>query len=408
LLLAARRVFERKGYGNSRIEDITEEAGYAIGSFYTYFNSKEEVFDWVLDDIAERLLPTPRRKISEVAPVRKPQEAAERLCRANLRYWQSFGAEERRLWALFEEATLINADAKDHYVKRRHAHRRENVPRLKEWQKAGIIAADLDIPETLSALAAMTSWVFALQHVYDHPYPCPLGPTEITAVWVGAFGIGRPVRTTHYRIPPISTFRTASEKPGAEPLGAKAIATRQMILDSARQTFSEMGLADTGIRDLAAGAGVSVGTIYKYFDSKRDVLEQILTSLSREMRPHEVDEPVRAKIRRANRAYLAEVRANPGLWRTMAEAALTNPSTREEIARRRNEHVVSSALAIERWQQAHLVKAHVDPLPTAAALTALGERQGHLWYVLGQSPPSPNAAAESITDIWCRVLGVAS
>ena len=44
LLAAAREVFERDGFLDARVTDISAAAGVAHGSFYTYFRSKTEVF----------------------------------------------------------------------------------------------------------------------------------------------------------------------------------------------------------------------------------------------------------------------------------------------------------------------------------------------------------------------------
>jgi AcrR family transcriptional regulator len=44
LVRAAQTVFERDGFLDARIADITATAGTATGSFYTYFNGKEEIF----------------------------------------------------------------------------------------------------------------------------------------------------------------------------------------------------------------------------------------------------------------------------------------------------------------------------------------------------------------------------
>ncbi len=49
------------------------------------------------------------------------------------------------------------------------------------------------------------------------------------------------------------------------------------IESAARAAFSEKGYAATSIADIAAGAGVVEGTIYKYFDSKRDLLIKVLS-----------------------------------------------------------------------------------------------------------------------------------
>ena len=55
LLAAAKEVFEQDGFLDARISDIAERAGLSHGSFYHYFESKEEVFREVAAEVEQRL-----------------------------------------------------------------------------------------------------------------------------------------------------------------------------------------------------------------------------------------------------------------------------------------------------------------------------------------------------------------
>ncbi len=53
-------------------------------------------------------------------------------------------------------------------------------------------------------------------------------------------------------------------------------AVRQQILNAARAVFERKGVADAVIADVAAEAGLSVGSIYVHFRSKEDVLRTLI------------------------------------------------------------------------------------------------------------------------------------
>ncbi|MDB4944026.1 MAG: TetR family transcriptional regulator [Labilithrix sp.] len=61
LVEAARLVFDRDGFSAAKITDIARGAGAAVGSFYTYFGTKEEIFRAVLLLVESELTaPLPR------------------------------------------------------------------------------------------------------------------------------------------------------------------------------------------------------------------------------------------------------------------------------------------------------------------------------------------------------------
>ncbi len=43
IIAAARRLFDRKGYADTAMEEIAERAGLAVGTLYNYFPSKDEL-----------------------------------------------------------------------------------------------------------------------------------------------------------------------------------------------------------------------------------------------------------------------------------------------------------------------------------------------------------------------------
>src|ERR1700730_835353 len=56
ILAAAMKVFARRGFAATRVEDVLEEAGVARRTFYRYFTSKEDVLAAVYELATTELL----------------------------------------------------------------------------------------------------------------------------------------------------------------------------------------------------------------------------------------------------------------------------------------------------------------------------------------------------------------
>ena len=65
----------------------------------------------------------------------------------------------------------------------------------------------------------------------------------------------------------------------------KAAQRKQAILDAALQCFLEKGYHQTGVRDIAKCAGVSLGNLYNHFPGKHDVLVEIAALERLELEP---------------------------------------------------------------------------------------------------------------------------
>jgi AcrR family transcriptional regulator len=78
LVEAAKQVFAQTRFADTRIADITAQAGVANGTFYTYFDSKEEIFREVAAGVLEAMLRAPVRdpEATERDPIRDVEYAS--------------------------------------------------------------------------------------------------------------------------------------------------------------------------------------------------------------------------------------------------------------------------------------------------------------------------------------------
>jgi AcrR family transcriptional regulator len=73
---AARKLFMQKGYKETNVPEITGSAGVAVGTFYNYFGSKDEIFFEVFNSENEKIK---RELMSSISPDDNPLEAMTRL-----------------------------------------------------------------------------------------------------------------------------------------------------------------------------------------------------------------------------------------------------------------------------------------------------------------------------------------
>ena len=57
------------------------------------------------------------------------------------------------------------------------------------------------------------------------------------------------------------------------------VTSKEQILKASRELIRREGWSAVNIRSVAAGCGVSVGSIYNYFDSKADLIGAVVESV---------------------------------------------------------------------------------------------------------------------------------
>ena len=109
LLDAATREFAGHGFNDASISGITRRAGVALGSFYTYFDSKDAIFRALVSDMSEGVGRAARQALS-------PSMGALEIEHAALHAFLSFASENKEIYRIIDEAEFVDpASYRSHY-----------------------------------------------------------------------------------------------------------------------------------------------------------------------------------------------------------------------------------------------------------------------------------------------------
>jgi AcrR family transcriptional regulator len=109
LLDAAAIEFGEKGFHDGSISGITSRAGVALGSFYTYFDSKDAIFQALVRDMSDRVR-------DHVGPVVAGTKGALAIERAALHAFLDFARAHKEIYRIIDEAEFVDpASFRTHY-----------------------------------------------------------------------------------------------------------------------------------------------------------------------------------------------------------------------------------------------------------------------------------------------------
>lgn len=199
--------------------------------------------------------------------------------------------------------------------------------------------------------------------------------------------------------------------PKETPVTARGIRSRDSLVSAARTVFEREGFINSRLTDIVAEANLSIGTFYKYFDSKEEILVAVLESLQDEMMHpggEHLDtdvENVRAVIEASNRAYLEAYQRSAPLMLLLEQVATLDPLFAALRLKRSTAFANRNAVSIERLQRAGLADPTLDPSLTSWALSSMISRLAYSALVLGQ-PFDVDQLVETVTTLWLNALGI--
>ena len=144
---------------------------------------------------------------------------------------------------------------------------------------------------------------------------------------------------------------------------------RQEILDAARRVFVEKGYDAATINDIAAAADVSAGSIYRYFENKRDLIAAAANAC--------VDDDLELWSEDMPDDITAEGRADECVLRLESYlACYRDPELREHIAPKMEESTRILEGFIRRAQESGELDPSIDPERFARFLHVFGAGVG--------------------------------
>ncbi len=149
LLNAAKHVFERQGFLGARVSDIADRARISHGTFYHYFNSKEEIF--------RELAQTQEARLTAAADLVPIEASPREQVREGVRRYLEQYREQARIMGVIEQVSRYDVEvnaarvaSQQHFTKRA-----EEACRLQ--QREGMADRTLDPVIAADALGAMVS-----------------------------------------------------------------------------------------------------------------------------------------------------------------------------------------------------------------------------------------------------------
>ena len=186
LIAAARVVFERDGYIDSRLTDITDEAKMSIGTFYTWFDGKEEVLAAVLHEAKDEML---HPGTARMAPKDDP---AGIISESNRAYFEAY-KRNAKLNHLLTQVALVDKRFAALRRTRTEAFVDRNARAIADLQRRGLADPGLDPQLASMGLSGMVSRLASESfHTGDEDVDIDILVHTATTLWTNALGMTSP------------------------------------------------------------------------------------------------------------------------------------------------------------------------------------------------------------------------
>jgi AcrR family transcriptional regulator len=176
LLAAAERVFVRDGYLEARVVDIATEAQLSHGSFYTYFDSKQDVFRQVAFAVV--------KEVFAALDVAGEGTSEDRIRAVNRRYFEVY-EQHAGILGRIEQVATFDAEFREMRLELRRIFVERIERAMRRLQKEGT-RHDLDPVAAANALGGMIDNLAYTAFVLEEPIDREAALETADRIWARA------------------------------------------------------------------------------------------------------------------------------------------------------------------------------------------------------------------------------
>lgn len=196
------------------------------------------------------------------------------------------------------------------------------------------------------------------------------------------------------------------EEKGTEPsLTKKGESTRRKLLEAAEEIFGKKGYYDTSVVEITQKAGVAQGTFYKYFSSKKEIFDCLVSELSRSFRSEirmatKDATSVKEAHRKGFATFFRWVKEHPNLYSIVQQSVLVDPQLYRGYYERIAEGYVRGLS--EGMKRGEIKKG--DPEVMAYLLMGAAQLMGMRWVVWEEQEIPERVIDEAVSDLFEGIL----
>lgn len=196
----------------------------------------------------------------------------------------------------------------------------------------------------------------------------------------------------------------------ATPTTPKGQRTRAHLLRAARKVFARDGFVNMRMSDVAKEAQTSLGAVYRYFEDKDDLFENLIGDIHEELfqqsqpRSHRFAADPHGALLEANTGYLQHYYDNRDVLRALIEAAAVDSRFRDVWWQMRIRH---RQRFLQSLRFDETIEGDLQMRLAADAIVCMVEQAAYVWFALDSLQDveiSVDAAALVITDAWYRLF----